>query len=136
MTTTPRTSVPTTVSAAFWILLLGMILDIVGAILLLGAGLALVSLGDSDGMASTISGPVVITAAVIALLFVAVELVVVFKMRAGKNWARVVITILEVLAIGSIFTSPSIWSWGGLVLSLIAVVLMWLPSSNPHFRRG
>lgn len=136
MSTTSSTQAPGTVTAAFWILLLGLILDAIGAILLLVAGIAFAGSGDAGGMAAGLSGPVLIGAAVVALLFVVIELIIVFKMRAGRNWARIVITILEVLGLASLFTNPTFWSWGAVVLSLIAVVLMWLPASNAYFRRS
>ena len=136
MSTTSSTQTPGTVTAAFWILLLGLILDAIGAILLVVGGIALVGRGDAGGMAAGLGAPVLIGAAVIALLFVVIELIIVFKMRGGRNWARIVITILEVLGLGSLFTNPTFWSWGAVVLSLIAVVLMWLPASNAYFRRS
>lgn len=136
MSTTSSTQTPGTVTAAFWILLLGLILDAIGAILLVVGGIALVGRGDAGGMAAGLGAPVLIGAAVIALLFVVIELIIVFKMRAGRNWARIVITILEVLGLASLFTNPTLWSWGAVVLSLIAVVLMWLPASNAYFRRS
>lgn len=136
MSTTSSTQTPGTVTAAFWILLLGLILDAIGAILLLVAGIAFAGSRDAGGTAAGLSGPILIGAAVVALLFVVIELIIVFKMRAGRNWARIVITILEVLGLGALFTNATFWSWGAVVLSLIAVVLMWLPASNAYFRRS
>jgi len=66
-----------------------------------------------------------------------VELIIVFQMRNGKNWARIVLLVLAILQVISAFTSNGSWTrWIGLVAVVIATILMFLPQSNPWFRRN
>jgi hypothetical protein len=67
----------------------------------------------------------------------AVWLLFIFKMRAGRNWARIVITVFAVLGLLSLFSgyrSGQAWDFIGPVLSVLALVLMWLPASNEYFK--
>ncbi|MBM9466283.1 DUF4064 domain-containing protein [Nakamurella leprariae] len=74
---------------------------------------------------------------VISLIIGAVWLLFIFKMRAGRNWARIVITVFAVLGLLSLFSgyrSGQAWDFIGPVLSVLALVLMWLPASNEYFQ--
>ena len=86
---------------------------------------------------------------VIALVFVAVYLLFAFKMYAGRNWARIVLTVFGALTLLSAFTptnrSVTVGSeiynidtgaWAGWVtalLALVGIVLMFLAPSNKYF---
>jgi heme exporter protein D len=86
---------------------------------------------------------------VIALIFVAVYLLFAFKMYAGRNWARIVLTVFGALTLLSAFTPTSrsvtvgsevyninTGAWAGYVtalLALIGIVLMFLAPSNKYF---
>lgn len=129
----PSTTRPTTVTAAFWILLIGLLLDLISAIVLIASGAAL-SGGSVAVEGNTLSGPIVITTGVVAIVFVVIELFVLGKMRSGKNWARIVITVLEVLSILGLAAGFSILGAIGAVISVVVIVLLWLPASNEYFR--
>ena len=123
-------SIPTTVKASFWLLLIGIILDFVAAgIQLFTGSIYLGARGTGDGV-----GVGVVIAGVLTLAFAIVQLIVIRKMRAGRNWARVVITVLEVLAIIGVVLNPAVLPLAASVVGLVAVVLMWLPASNRYFR--
>lgn len=127
---------PVTVKIAFWILLIGIALDLIGGILSLVSGIGLSISGTSvDVNGTALPGTAFTVIGSIAILFVLIELVILWKMKAGKNWARIVITILELLSIGAVFTGASALSLSALVLSVVAVVLLWVPTSNAYFRR-
>jgi len=128
---------PTTVKISFWIFLIGLILDVIAAVLLLLGGTALAASGASaTAEGTTVSGGVLITAGVIALVLAAIQLLILWKMKAGRNWARIVLTILEVLSLGSLFTGASGIGITAVVLGVVAVVLMWVPTSNAYFRKA
>ena len=123
-------SIPTTVKASFWLLLIGIILDFVAAgIQLFTGSIYLGARGTGDGV-----GVGFVIAGVLTLAFAIVQLIVIRKMRAGRNWARVVITVLEVFAIIGVVLNPAVLPLAASVVGLVAVVLMWLPASNRYFR--
>ena len=81
-------------------------------------------------------------AGIIAALFFALYLLFAFKMRAGRNWARIVLTVLGVLGIISNLYSLAAGGAGGvgLVLTVIqvaligtAIFLMWQKESTHYF---
>lgn len=80
---------------------------------------------------------------VFGLLLLALELLFIFKMRAGRNWARIVLTVLAgisvvgaLLGLGqpqpALVTITSVLS---LLLLIGAVVLMYVRNANPWFQR-
>lgn len=130
-------SAPTTVRVSFWILLVGIVLDAVGAVLILLAGIGVSASGASvAGEPATISGPVLVATGAITIVFSIVEFVILWKVKAGRNWARVVITVFEILSLGTLFAGISILGVIAFAASIVAVVLLWLPSSNAFFRRS
>ncbi|GAB3794525.1 hypothetical protein GCM10028798_01410 [Humibacter antri] len=82
--------------------------------------------------------------AIFVFIIAIIELVIVNRMRDGRNWARVVLTILGILSvIGSIvplfsagFSSTSFWSLVQVVVLIIAIVLMFVPAANAYFASG
>ncbi|MBS1674283.1 MAG: hypothetical protein JSS74_09990 [Actinobacteria bacterium] len=126
---------PTAVKISFWIFLLGAVLEVVAGVIILGAGITAAAAGDTLTIGTTpASGPVLIATGVIALVIVAVELLVLWKMKAGRNWARVLLTVLEVLSIIGVFTGTNGVGILAVIISVVAVVLMWLPTSNEYFK--
>ena len=90
-----------------------------------------------------------IVSAVVAIVFLALYLLFAFKMRAGRNWARIVLTILSALTLLSRFTASGaveiggteyvdttsqITGWIGAVLALVAIIAMYAPASNAYFK--
>lgn len=84
---------------------------------------------------------------VIFLVFAALYLFFAFKMNAGRNWARIVLTVVGALAVLSGFSATStvtvngqsysasnqVFGWIGALLAVVAIVLMFLPQSNAFF---
>lgn len=98
-------------------------------------------------LVNTIKGILIGVFAVFALLYVFFA----FMMWGGRNWARIVLTVLGALGIlgsftpsttsGSITidnttytTTTTSYNWITGVLTLIAIVLMYLPAANAYFR--
>lgn len=62
-----------------------------------------------------------------------------FQLLRGAGWVRPVLSgaaAVEVLGVDASGAIPSGLVFAGLVLTLAAVVLMWLPASNAFFRRA
>ncbi|MGP6169887.1 hypothetical protein ACTU6V_01610 [Microbacterium sp. A204] len=131
----PSTSRPTTVTAAFWILIVGLILDLITTIVLITTGIALAGGAvevEVDG--ASFGGGVMIATGVILIVILLIELLVLRKMRAGRNWARIVITVLEVLGILSLLGGVSTLGIIAAIISVVVIVLLWVRQSNDYFR--
>jgi len=127
---------PTSVKISFWILLISLVLDAVTAIVFITSGFATAASPEAAiALGANAGGGVYIATGVVTLILVAIELIILWKMRAGRNWARIVITILEILALGSVFAGFSLLGILGFFLSIVALVLLWVPASNNYFRR-
>lgn len=90
--------------------------------------------------ASTAITVALIVGAVIALVILGLELLFVFKMRAGRNWARILLTVLGVLGILSGlygltvgFTLGSVLNLISIVVVIAAIVFMFKPAARAYF---
>jgi hypothetical protein len=79
-----------------------------------------------------------ITALIAAVLFIWIAR----KSQQGRNWARVTATVLFCIAIlGTVYDAIAaaaslvrIFNYVDLVVGLVAIVLLWVPSSSAYFR--
>jgi hypothetical protein len=146
-----------TVTLAFYDWILMVVVSAISVIVVLTSSVwdrAIAAGTASAGSAGTLYVNVqslVTTVKVIAVtffvIFAALYLFFAFKMYAGRNWARIVLTVVAALAIVSGFTATStvtvngqsyspgnaLFSWIGAVLAVAAIVLMFLPQSNAYF---
>lgn len=70
------------------------------------------------------------------LLFTVIQVRSALGLLRGKRWARVVLSILAVLALGGVFNlvlTPL--TVGVLILSIAGSVLMWMPASSGYIRQ-
>ncbi|MFS0732732.1 hypothetical protein ABC304_12090 [Microbacterium sp. 1P10UB] len=135
MTTTATRSAPSTVTTAFWVWI------VVGLALLAVALISAFRPVDVSALpaseqqfasfvpASTAFGGIV--GGILHVLFA------VFMLR-GHNWARVVLTVLGGLTLIGLGINAFGGDWVSavtLLLTIAGIVLMYLPASNPWFRR-
>ena len=140
------TSIPTTVNTAFWLYIASALLSVISGIItisLVGGDHAAIvrQLQNSnadlhgqniDTLANAAVG-VAIGVSIVTLIFWAVTFVLfAFLMRRGANWARIVLTVLTALSLVNI---PNGFGTAALqvVLSIVAVILIWLRPSNAWF---
>lgn len=150
----PRPVAPGTIKGAFIIYLVAAVLAVVGIVLTVTSDVwkqAVADAGDrvdTSGMsASAVANTAKIIVIVIGVVLVGVYLLFAFKMRAGRNWARIVLTVFSVLSIGSSargsgsmaingrtyeVASSQTSGWIGSALAIVAIVLMFLPASNAY----
>ncbi len=146
---------PPTVRYAFYTYLAAAAVSLIGIVLTLSSDIWQQAIGAAGSQIETsgMSTDTVITIAktttiVFGLLFLALYLLFAFKMRAGRNWARVVLTVLSALSIVSVFSSQGsvtvnghtysaaasqLTGWLGAILAVAAIVLMYLTASNLYF---
>lgn len=158
-TSTPTRSTPPpgSVNGAFFIYLIAAAISLVGIVLTFTSDIWDRALRENADMVSstgmTTEELINVTktvSIVVGVLFVGLYLLFAFKMRAGRNWARIVLTVLSALSVVSLFSatasvkindqtytsgSNQVTGWIGAVISVLAIVLMFLPASNEYFAR-
>ncbi|MBO9056285.1 hypothetical protein JYQ29_04720 [Curtobacterium flaccumfaciens pv. flaccumfaciens] len=123
---------PTSVTVAFVIWLVVVLANILQGIINLTSGSS-ADVADSVGTAPLVGG------AIFAFILAVIELIIVFKMRDGRNWARIVLTVLAVLQLIGVgvgaASGGNAFGWIGGVAVLIATILMYVGGANRYFRR-
>lgn len=81
--------------------------------------------------------------AIIAIVFIALYLLFAYKMRAGRNWARITLTVLGGLNVLSILFSFRQAGGVGIVIGLVqavvilaAIYFMFRPEANQYYAAG
>ncbi|MCZ4077653.1 hypothetical protein O1W68_06845 [Rhodococcus sp. H36-A4] len=126
---------PDTVRYSFICWVVVTVVGIIGGIaVLIGPGAAALSgISEADGMSTgALAG-----GGIIAIVLALIQLWLAFRMRAGRNWARIVLTIVGVAYLLSVFSGggvAGIFNWIYLVVFVAAVVLMFVPASGAFFR--
>lgn len=137
---TRRTSPPGTIILSFLGFLAATVATIAGAVFLAGARSELAeelrkrgtSLSDAQiDAAVTLAQTIGIAVAAVVVLG---YLWLAFKLKAGRNWARVVLTVLTLLHVGSLFVghTADTLSYASCVVAVFAVVVSYLPASNAY----
>ncbi len=119
----PAGPAPKEVETAFRLWIANVVLGIIGAVM----SFALSALG-----------------VVIALIFAALYLLFAFKMRQGRNWARITLTVLGGIGVlmgvlGLLFSTGALGVLGlllsivQLVLIVAAIYFMFRPAANAYF---
>lgn len=146
---------PPAVQGAFWIFVAFAAISVINMVLVLTDGTfdrAVDDAGSTVGgrsidVASLVSA-VKVTTVVVTIVSVALFLFFAVKMRSGRNWARIVLTVLVALSLISQFSvsavvsvngreyssaSNVIWSWLGVAAVVIAIGFMYQRSSRYYF---
>lgn len=140
---TQQQAVPREVVISFWIWAATAALLFVGAILFIlnrdtvaqalrqspnGGQLTAQQLEQAASVAVGVGAAILLIIAALYLLFA-------FKAKAGRNWARITLTVLTALnALSALSgTSGGVANYIGLILAIVAVVLLYLPPSNAYF---
>ncbi len=135
---------PGTVEGAFWAFIVAPVIGLIGALLIFG---------NRDQIATTLRNSnrerggnltdaqidqavnvTMITAVVIAVVIAALYLLFAFKLRAGRNWARIVLTVLTGLQLLSVLLGQStIGGYLAVLAAVVGVVLSFTGPSNAYF---
>ncbi|OII04008.1 hypothetical protein [Curtobacterium sp. MCBA15_008] len=123
---------PTSVTVSFVIWLVVVLANIIQGIISLVSGSGS-SAAESVGTAPLVGG------AIFAFVLAVIELIIVFKMRDGRNWARIVLLVLAILQVIGVgvgaASGGNAFGWIGAVAVIVATVLMFVGGANGYFRR-
>ncbi|MGN6408225.1 MAG: hypothetical protein ACTHMH_07735 [Curtobacterium sp.] len=132
MSGTTRSGRPTTVTVSFVIWLVVVLANIIQGII------GLVSGGGSAAAQGVGTAPL-IGGAIFAFILAIIELIIVFKMRDGRNWARIVLLVLAILQVIGVgvgaASGGNAFGWIGAVAVIVATILMFVGGANGYFRR-
>lgn len=122
---------PTELKVSFWIWFVGGILGLLGG--LLGVLASLTLFAAAPGAALGVLLLMLLAAAVGTS-----QIIFALRMKAGRQWARLALTILTavtlVLALANLaMRMGQGGNWAGFLISLVAAVLLWLPRSQAWF---
>jgi hypothetical protein len=81
---------------------------------------------------------VVLLLVLVALAIAAAQIVLVLRMKEGKEWARLALTIVAGVSLVLAVIGGSVGggignNWLGFLISAAATVLMWVPNSQAWF---
>lgn len=147
---------PTTVTAAFFAYLATALLSLISIVVALNSDIWAQAIAEGTRSANTsditaeqlvsITKGLIVGIGIVSL---GVYLLFAFKMRAGRNWARITLTVFSAISLLSTVNSTSsvtiegrvysssgsqLTGWIGALLALAAIVLMYMPASNVYFR--
>lgn len=97
--------------------------------------------GSDPQFAETVVNASLIGGLVFGLVLLGLEVLFIVKMRAGRNWARITLTVLGAFGVaGGLFSlgQPGLTAVTSGLSALIligAIVTMYLPGAQPWFRR-
>ncbi len=137
----PALPAPKEVQISFWIWIAGAALSVISALLAFTQKDELAkTMRENPGTAGMTPQEFdaavnfgLIFAVAIGIVLAGLYVLFAFKARAGRNWARVVLTVLTALGLLSMLLSRSLSGLPTTVISVVAVVLLYLPNSKAYF---
>ena len=143
----PARVIPRQITSAFGLILLAGALALFGAIssifLYNSAELRAMLLKQLDGYPQLSSADIdvssiitasIVMAIVLGFIGVALYVLIAFKIRAGKNWARVLGTVLAAISLISLFgLNPITILQVG--FGIFGIIYCWLPANRDYFKR-
>ena len=131
---------PSEITAAFWCYIAGAVITVIGGLLVLTQRQAIVDAARAnntgnlpDSTIQTAANIAVGFAIVLSLVFAGLYILFAFKLRVGRNWARIVLTIVAVLALLSLLLgATSILRLIGDLAAIAGAVLSYVPNSNAY----
>lgn len=130
---------PTTVTVSFIIWLVVVLANILQGIISLTSSGSTTAAVQTSGVSQSVVSGSLIGGAIFAFVLAVVEVIIVFKMRDGRNWARIVLLILAILqligvGVGAASGGNAFGFIGGVAV-LVATILMFVGGANGYFRR-
>jgi len=125
-------AMPTELKVSYWIWVIGGFLGLLGGIIGLFGSFVLIAFAPAIGL-------LVLLLVLVAFALATAQIILAMKMKEGREWARLALTILAGLSLLLALISAGVadgrggGSVPGFIISLVATVLMWLPNSQAWF---
>lgn len=139
----PTYQPPTEIVAAYWCYIVGAVITAAGGLFVLTQRSAILAATRaantsnlSDSTIQSVVSFVVGFAVVLSLIFAVLYAFLAFKLRAGRNWARIVLTVVAALALLALVfggAGASILRVVGDLAAVAGAVLSYLPNSSTYF---
>jgi hypothetical protein len=123
---------PAELKVSYWIWLIGGLLGLLGGVIGLFGSFVIIAFAPPLGL-------LVLILVLVALALAAAQIILAMKMKEGREWARLALTIIAgiSLLLAVINAGAAAGKGGGSVpgflISLAATVLMWLPNAQAWF---
>ena len=131
---------PPPVQVSFWLWVGSAVVSVIGALLGFTQSGAALDAARSNNTAHLTDAQLqtavtfgLVLAAVFLIVFAGLYLLFAFKARAGRNWARIVLTVLTVVGVLFLALSFSLVSGLTTLVAVVATVLLFLPASNQFY---
>ncbi|HEY3896207.1 MAG TPA: hypothetical protein VGL88_12650 [Pseudonocardiaceae bacterium] len=142
---------PRVVEISFWLWIIDLVIAVIGCVVAFSQldrirteaiNRILVQTPTLDrGSIENVATAVLIGTVAVVLLFVIAEIVFVFLMRGGRNWARIVLAVVgglgvlfEIIGLAGLTGSMFVVALAQLLLILGAIATMFAPAANAWFR--
>ncbi|MFR9730306.1 hypothetical protein ACL03H_13850 [Saccharopolyspora sp. MS10] len=129
--TTPNVqtpSVPSTINGAALAYLASAIVPLVWGLIVLSSG----GMPPTPGVSPQVAQTFLVASVAMSVISLLVYLWLSWKLRAGRNWARIVLAVFAVLHLSVLFGPADAESYIGLGLALLGLVLSFLPASSRY----
>lgn len=126
------TPMPTELKVSYWIWVIGGFLGLLGGIIGLFGSFVLIAFVPAVGL-------LVLLLVLVALALATAQIILAMKMKEGREWARLALTILVGISLVLALVSAGVaegkagGSLPGFFISLAATALMWVPNSQAWF---
>lgn len=134
-----RIPVPNNVVIAFFTWIVTAVISLVDLGLhfpdrqrLVGAAKQMNTAGLSDQQIQEVANIAVVITVVVSVVFAVLYVFFAWKMRSGRNWARIVLTLFTLFQV-VVAVGAGAGGWVALAISCLAVVAMFTPTSNAYF---
>lgn len=136
-----------TITAAFFGYLVSTVSALAGVIVVLNSKQALLSTlrtaqtrqgqhQQTEAQLEHAASLAQVSAAVVLVVIAVIYLLLAFRLRAGRNWARVVLSIIALCQVASLVAvHGSAVNYVSTGIAVIAMVLSYLPASNAYVRQ-
>lgn len=133
---------PKEIVASFWCYIGGAVVVLLGGLLAIGQKQAILdalrssnTTNATEAQLEAAANLVVIIAIVISVVLTGLYVLFAYKLRAGRNWARVVLTVLAVLTLINLVSTRggSAIGYIGELAVVVGCVLSYLPNSSGYF---
>ena len=133
---------PQLLNTAFWLLVASGVVWVISLLLALGTldNPAMrstveqqMAAGGADISYDSIKGAVVVSIIVFAVISAGLYALVALNVRKGRNWARILGTVLAALSLLSLF--PLSLGTLAVVLGVAGIVILYMPAVAPYFKK-